>query len=72
MTWRCGERINAGTPALHSIIVVAEGAAAPSKWRKQIEKMSRHETRVTVLGHTQWGGTPTAGPHPGFGWHQSG
>ena len=38
----------------------AEDAVVLSRLGKQIEKMSRHEIRVTVLGHTQRGGTPTA------------
>ena len=56
------ERINAGIARgkLHSIIVVAEGCCSAMELGKQIEKMSQHETRVTVLGHTQRGGTPTA------------
>lgn len=56
------KRINAGIARgkLHSIIVVAEGCCSAIELGKQIEKMSQHETRVTVLGHTQRGGTPTA------------
>jgi len=56
------ERINAGIARgkLHSIIVVAEGCCSAIELGRKIEEMSRHETRVTVLGHTQRGGTPTA------------
>ncbi len=56
------KRIKAGITRgkLHSIIVVAEGCCSAIELGKQIEKMSRHEIRVTVLGHTQRGGTPTA------------
>ena len=56
------ERINAGIARgkLHSIIVVAEGCCSAIELGKKIEQMSQHETRVTVLGHTQRGGTPTA------------
>jgi 6-phosphofructokinase 1 len=55
-------RINAGIARgkLHSIIVVAEGCCSAIELGKKIEEMSQHETRVTVLGHTQRGGTPTA------------
>lgn len=56
------KRINAGINRgkLHSIIVVAEGACSGIELGKRIEELSNHETRVTVLGHTQRGGTPTA------------
>ncbi|NLV15956.1 MAG: 6-phosphofructokinase [Syntrophomonadaceae bacterium] len=56
------KRINSGIARgkLHSIILVAEGCCSAIQLGKKIEKMSRQETRVTVLGHTQRGGTPTA------------
>ncbi len=44
----------------HSIIVVAEGAADVFKLNKEIRKKIDAETRVTVLGHTQRGGSPSA------------
>ena len=44
----------------HSIIVVAEGAASGLEVGKKIEKCMGTEVRVTVLGHVQRGGTPTA------------
>lgn len=55
-------RINAGINRgkLHSIIVVAEGCCGALALAKEIEKLTHYETRVTVLGHTQRGGTPTA------------
>ncbi len=55
------QRINAGIARgkLHSIIVVAEGCCSGIELGKKIEEMSHHETRVTVLGHTQRGGTPS-------------
>ncbi|MGE5396329.1 MAG: 6-phosphofructokinase [Chitinophagales bacterium] len=55
-------RINAGVNRgkVHSIIVVAEGCCSAINLGKEIEKLSQHETRVTVWGHTQRGGTPTA------------
>lgn len=44
----------------HSIIVVAEGAASGLEVGQKIEKCMGTEVRVTVLGHVQRGGTPTA------------
>lgn len=44
----------------HSIIIVAEGAANSVDITKQIEKMTGMETRLTILGHLQRGGSPTA------------
>ncbi len=44
----------------HSIIVVAEGIGSGVEIGKQIEEMTSFDTRVTVLGHTQRGGSPTA------------
>lgn len=46
-----------------SIIIVAEGDDAGGAYEieKQIkEKFSRYETKVTILGHVQRGGSPTA------------
>lgn len=45
---------------LHSIILVAEGAASALYVGKEIEKITGMEVRVTILGHLQRGGTPTA------------
>lgn len=44
----------------HSIIVVAEGIGSAMDISKQIEAKAGFETRVTVLGHVQRGGSPTA------------
>jgi 6-phosphofructokinase 1 len=44
----------------HSIIIVAEGAASGVEIGKVIEESTGFETRVTVLGHVQRGGSPTA------------
>ncbi|SDI77780.1 6-phosphofructokinase [Natribacillus halophilus] len=44
----------------HSIIIVAEGAASGVEFGKQIQEKTGFETRVTVLGHIQRGGSPTA------------
>ena len=45
---------------LHSVILVAEGAASAISVGKEIEKILQVEVRVTILGHLQRGGTPTA------------
>ncbi len=44
----------------HSIIVVAEGVGSGVDIANQIEESTDFETRVTVLGHIQRGGSPTA------------
>lgn len=44
----------------HSIILVAEGAGRGFEVGKAIETMTGMETRVTVLGHLQRGGNPSA------------
>jgi 6-phosphofructokinase 1 len=56
------ERLNRGVKRgkLHSIILVAEGAASALQVGDAISEMTRMETRVTILGHLQRGGTPTA------------
>lgn len=45
---------------LHSIIVVAEGVGSAIDIGKAIEARLHLETRVTILGHIQRGGTPSA------------
>ncbi|UNC91538.1 6-phosphofructokinase [Candidatus Contubernalis alkaliaceticus] len=45
---------------LHSIILVAEGAASGIAIGEAIKKCTGMDTRVTILGHLQRGGTPTA------------
>lgn len=45
---------------LHSIILVAEGAGSAIQIASDIEELTRMEVRVTILGHLQRGGTPTA------------
>ncbi len=42
------------------IIIVSEGAAKAEDVAKKISDKTKLETRVTVLGHIQRGGTPTA------------
>lgn len=44
----------------HSIIIVAEGAGSGFDIAQQIRDKIGFETRVTVLGHVQRGGTPSA------------
>src|SRR5690606_14910958 len=44
----------------HSIIVVAEGVASGYDVAGSISRRTGLDTRVTVLGHIQRGGTPTA------------
>lgn len=56
------EKINSGTRRgkLHSIILVAEGVYDVMELRQYIQTKTGQDTRVTILGHTQRGGTPTA------------
>lgn len=44
----------------HSIIVVAEGVGSGIEIGQEIQRQTGSETRVTVLGHVQRGGSPTA------------
>lgn len=44
----------------HNIVLVAEGAGSALNVSKEIEALLGLETRVTILGHIQRGGTPTA------------
>lgn len=44
----------------HSIIILAEGVGTGFKFGKKIQEATSLETRVTVLGHIQRGGSPTA------------
>jgi len=44
----------------HSIIVVAEGVCSGMEIAKLLEEKAGLETRVTVLGHLQRGGSPSA------------
>lgn len=44
----------------HSIIIVAEGAASGVDIGRKIKEMANLDTRVSVLGHIQRGGSPTA------------
>src|SRR5690625_899146 len=44
----------------HSIILLAEGVGSGIEYGERIQKATKFETRVTVLGHIQRGGSPTA------------
>ena len=44
----------------HNIVLVAEGAGSGLEVGRGIEELLGLETRVTILGHIQRGGTPTA------------
>lgn len=44
----------------HSIILLAEGVGSAIDYGKRIQEETNLETRVTVLGHLQRGGSPTA------------
>ncbi|KAB8138237.1 6-phosphofructokinase [Gracilibacillus oryzae] len=43
----------------HSIIILAEGVGNGVEYGKKIEEETKMETRVTVLGHIQRGGSPS-------------
>ena len=45
---------------LHSIIILAEGVGGAFEMAKAIEEKISVETRVTILGHVQRGGSPSA------------
>ena len=45
---------------LHSIIIVAEGSGKGFEIGEAVKAKTGFETRVTVLGHIQRGGVPTA------------
>ena len=44
----------------HSIIIVAEGVGSAFQVGEKIKELTGFDIRVTVLGHVQRGGTPTA------------
>lgn len=44
----------------HSIIVVAEGVMSGTEFAQKLKDATNMETRVSVLGHIQRGGSPTA------------
>ena len=44
----------------HNLIVVAEGIGGSQELAKEIQEVTGIQTRATILGHLQRGGTPTA------------
>ncbi|MBP3038783.1 6-phosphofructokinase [Bacillaceae bacterium Marseille-Q3522] len=44
----------------HTIIIVAEGVCSGVEFAKLVKETTNFETRVSVLGHMQRGGSPTA------------
>lgn len=56
------DRINHGIARgkKHSIVVVAEGFGSAESIGKMISERTNLDTRVTILGHIQRGGSPTA------------
>jgi 6-phosphofructokinase 1 len=44
----------------HSIIIVAEGVCSGIEFGKELKEKTNFDTRVSVLGHMQRGGSPTA------------
>lgn len=56
------QKTNQGTlrGKLHSIIIVAEGVYPVMELAVQIQERTGRDTRVSILGHMQRGGTPTA------------
>lgn len=52
-------RFTQRTGKKHFIIVVAEGCGDVNEISKEIERLSGVETRTTILGHVQRGGSPT-------------
>ena len=44
----------------HSIVIVAEGVTSGVEFGKQLKEVTDFDTRVSVLGHIQRGGSPTA------------
>jgi 6-phosphofructokinase 1 len=56
------ERLRSGTERgkKHSIIIVAEGVCSGYEFAREIQEKTKFDTRVSVLGHMQRGGSPTA------------
>lgn len=56
------ERLRKGTERgkKHSIIVIAEGVTSGTEFGKKLQEATNFDTRVSVLGHIQRGGSPTA------------
>ncbi|MGC8544793.1 6-phosphofructokinase [Athalassotoga sp.] len=56
-----GDKLLAGRKRgkINSIVVVAEGAASAYTVARHLENRTGYETRVTILGHIQRGGSPS-------------
>lgn len=52
--------VNRSKGKTHNLIVVAEGVGGSNELAARIQERTRIETRATILGHLQRGGTPTA------------
>lgn len=44
----------------HYIILLAEGAADPAEFSKELKELTGLDTRLAIIGHLQRGGSPTA------------
>ena len=44
----------------HNLVVVAEGVGGTQKLAQDIQEITGIQTRATILGHLQRGGSPTA------------
>ena len=44
----------------HTLVIVAEGAAKATDVASSIKLLVEHEVRISVLGHIQRGGSPSA------------
>ena len=44
----------------HNLVVVAEGGGGTQKLAQDIQEITGIQTRATILGHLQRGGSPTA------------
>ena len=51
---------NRSTGKRHNLIVVAEGVGGTQKLAQDIQEITGIQTRATILGHLQRGGSPTA------------
>ena len=45
---------------MHNLVLLAEGIGGAFELAKEVEEVTGIETRATVLGHIQRGGSPSA------------
>ena len=45
---------------MHNLVILAEGIGGAFELAKDVEDVTGIETRATILGHTQRGGSPSA------------